>query len=209
MYELIILLLLMRTSAHGYKIAQVVNDIIGPYARISNGRLYPLLARLEQDGLIELSEEGEQPRHGERIARSYGITAAGRQRFHELMMDTTSNRGDYQRLFHLKVSVFLFVESAERLYLIDHYLHYCQTHILHVTAEIEDLAAGKHRFRRQEQWLPTTLDVMQHMADHWRLEIAWAQRLREQEEARQAGVHQGEVSPETLAAGPHEESGSA
>ncbi|HVU67236.1 MAG TPA: helix-turn-helix transcriptional regulator [Ktedonobacteraceae bacterium] len=179
MYELIILSLLMRAPAHGYKIAQVVNDIIGPYARISNGRLYPLLARLEQGGFIELSEEIEQPRSGERIARSYSIATAGRQRFHELMMDTTSNRGDYQRLFYLKVSVFLFIESAERLYLIDHYLHYCQTHILHLTAEIEDLAAKSH----QKLWLPPTLEVMQHRADQWRLEMAWARRLREREAA--------------------------
>ncbi len=212
MYELIILSLLMRAPAHGYKIAQVVNDIIGPYARVSNGRLYPLLTRLEQSGLIELSEEAEQPRHGERVARSYRITAAGRQRFHELMLDTTSNMGDYQRLFHLKASIFLFLAHAERLYLIDHYLHYCQTHIWHLTTEIEDLAARSQPFQQRDLWLPATLEVMQHRADQWRLELAWAQRLREREITYQAKEQHGGASPAECATTSRqsaEESGSA
>ena len=53
MYELIILSLLMRWNAHGYLIASIINDMIGPYAKVSNGRLYPLLAKLEEQGLIE------------------------------------------------------------------------------------------------------------------------------------------------------------
>ena len=48
MYELIILSLLMRFPLHGYLIAQIANDTIGPWAKISNGTLYPLLTRLEQ-----------------------------------------------------------------------------------------------------------------------------------------------------------------
>jgi DNA-binding PadR family transcriptional regulator len=41
MYELIILSLLMRSPAHGYLIAKIINDMFGPYTKISNGRLYP------------------------------------------------------------------------------------------------------------------------------------------------------------------------
>jgi DNA-binding PadR family transcriptional regulator len=103
MYELIILSLLMRFPAHGYLIAQIVNDIIGPYARISNGRLYPLLAKLEERGLIEAHEESSQALRGERSSRSYQITEEGRRRFHALMMDTTSNPGEYQRFFSTAV----------------------------------------------------------------------------------------------------------
>ncbi len=47
MYEFLILSQLMKNSAHGYLIASIINDIIGPYARVSNGRLYPLLAKME------------------------------------------------------------------------------------------------------------------------------------------------------------------
>ena len=49
MYELIILALLRYHHFHGYLIAKIINDIVGPYAKISNGRLYPLLAKLEKE----------------------------------------------------------------------------------------------------------------------------------------------------------------
>lgn len=181
MYELIILSLLMRIPAHGYLIAHILNDIIGPYARISSGRLYPLLARLEENGLIEVDEDALKEQRGERIARRYRITKAGRKRFHALMMDTTSNPGEYQRIFHQKVPMFFFLTDAERLYLLDHYINYCQAHVLHLVAEGEDLARGNYRRYEGDQWvMPATLDVMKHMADQWRLEVAWAQGLREQ-----------------------------
>ncbi len=57
MYELIILSQLMVQPAHGYMIAKIINDMIGPYARISNGRLYPLLSKLEKSGLIDPVKE--------------------------------------------------------------------------------------------------------------------------------------------------------
>ena len=43
MYELMILTFLMRGPMHGYLIANII-DISGPFAEVSNGRLYPLLA---------------------------------------------------------------------------------------------------------------------------------------------------------------------
>lgn len=184
MYELIILSLLMRIPAHGYLIAHILNAIIGPYARISSGRLYPLLARLEESRLIAFDEEAARAQRGERIARHYRITEAGRKRFHVLMMDTTSNPGEYQRIFHQKVPMFFFLTDAERLYLIDHYINYCQAHILHLVAEGEDLARGNYHRYEGDQWvMPATLDIMKHMADQWRLEVAWAQSLREQQPA--------------------------
>lgn len=187
MYELIILSLLMRSPSHGYLIAHIVNDIIGPYAKMSNGRLYPLLASLEKSGLIEVDEESAREQRGERTSRRYRITEAGRERFHVLMMDTTSNPGDYQRIFHQKPSMFAFLQVSERLFLLDHYINYCQAHVLHLITEREDLAKGNYHHFEGDKWgLETTLDVMQHMADQWRLEVAWAQRLRAREQVRLA-----------------------
>src|SRR6185312_5732422 len=139
MYELIILSFLARWPLHGYLIAKIINDMIGPYARLSNGRLYPLLAKLEAEGLIVAADGAEpQPTIGRR-QRVYTITEAGRLRFHALMLDTTSSPGDYQRIFWYKVPCLNLLDLHERLYLLDHYITYCQTHIFHLTAEIEDL----------------------------------------------------------------------
>jgi DNA-binding PadR family transcriptional regulator len=184
---LIILSLLVRFPAHGYLIAHIINDMIGPYARVSNGRLYPLLAKLEQDGLIEADDEIEPGQRGERNSRRYRITEVGRKRFYVLMLDMTSNLGEYQRMFHYKAPLLYLLKPADRLYLIDHYLNYCQAHVLHLTAEAEDLAIGysTHAYQGMELSLAATLDVMKHMTEQWRLEVAWALRLRAEEVARQ------------------------
>lgn len=190
LYELIILSLLIRRPGHGYFIASVINDMIGPYARISNGRLYPLLAKLEANGLVELDAE-TQPPVGERNTRTYQITEAGKKRFHTLMLDTTSNPGEYQRLFHQKVASFYFLQPLERLYLIDHYINYSQAHILHLAAESDDLAAGNfHAFPGDTQVLSAILGVTRHIADHWRLEADWALLLRQQELANLEALHE-------------------
>jgi DNA-binding PadR family transcriptional regulator len=188
MYELIILSFLIRSPMHGYLIARIINDMIGPYARFSNGRLYPLLAKLEEEGLIVAYTEPRDTHKGERQLRCYQITEEGRKRFHDLMMDTTSNPGDYQRLFLHKVPYLEFLKSTERMYLIDHYVNYCQAHVLHLTAEKEDLAHGNHISPAQ---LAVTLDVMQHIIDQWQLELDWAYSLREKD---LAGIKSREFS---------------
>src|SRR5690242_16472107 len=100
MYELMILGQLMtHSTAHGYLIARIINDCIGPYARVSNGRLYPLLTKLEQSGLIERYPEGDSRAQGDRQLRVYRITESGKQRFYELMRDTSGNPGEYQKIF--------------------------------------------------------------------------------------------------------------
>ena len=190
-YELLILSILMRGTAHGYLIASIINDIIGPYARLSNGRLYPLLSKLEELGMIIAVEKTGKNVKGDRNLHSYELTDGGRKRFHELMMDTTSNPGEYRQIYLQKVSVLRFLKPAERLYLIDHYINYCQAHILHLTAEREDLVAHKG-FELGPAHLSSTLNVMQHLIDQWQLELDWARSLREQElsQAEEMGVVQ-------------------
>lgn len=185
MYELIILSLLMRWPAHGYLITKIINDMIGPYAKLSNGRLYPLLAKLEVAGLIVANDETVKTHKGERRVRSYKITEDGRKRFHDLMLDTTSNPGEYQKLFLQKVPVLEFLKPTERLYLVDHYINYCQAHVLHLTAEAEALVreVNAKAFMSSSQ-LETTVNVMQHVADQWHLDLEWARSLREKEVAQ-------------------------
>jgi len=66
------------------------------------------------------------------------------------------------------------LKPAEQLYLIDHYINYCQAHILHLTAEREDLQVGKHL---SPAHLSATLKVMQHLMDQWGLELEWVRSL--------------------------------
>lgn len=175
LYELIILSLLMRQPAHGYMIGRIINDIIGPIARASNGRIYPLLAKLEEAGLLMATDEEQDGRP----TRVFRITEGGRLRFRELMMDTTSHPREYQELFSFKVSVFHLIAPADRLQLIDHYMHYCRSHVLHLergASEIQQagVAAAEENL----------LGMMQHRIRQWQLELAWAGSLRQKEEGR-------------------------
>jgi DNA-binding PadR family transcriptional regulator len=184
MYELLIFTLLVRRPFHGYLIAKIINDTIGPLARLSNGRLYPLLSKLEEQGLIEATKEVTDMREGNRPIHRYQITEAGRNRLRELMLDVTSNPGDYSKYFNIKVTTFDFLSLKERLHLIDHYIYYCQTHIMHLNAESEDLI--KHTDKPDYDLIPLDriIEVMQHRTRNWQAELDWAKSLREKEIAQ-------------------------
>jgi DNA-binding PadR family transcriptional regulator len=187
MYELVILGFLMRRPHHGYLISKIINDMIGPFARLSNGRLYPLLAKLEQEGLIAVVETQAEASATDRQHRSFQITDAGRTRFYELMMDTTSNPGDYQRIFWFKLANLHWLEPVDRLYLLDHYISFCQTHVFHLANERRDLEKKATAiYIMSDEQLEATLDTMRHLQAQWQLELDSARVWRAREADRMA-----------------------
>lgn len=193
-YELIILTLLARWPMHGYLISKITKDIAGPYGGLSSGRLYPLLAKLETQGLIAALPNGAERQSGRR-SRRYAITETGRTRFHELMMDTTSNLGDYRLLFWIKVSVLHLLELNEQLYLLDHYINYCQTHIFHYLAETADLRVKRGVF---DDYPAINREVIlftqEHILKFWQLELASAKEWRARVVARAEGLEADSAS---------------
>jgi len=184
MYELIILSLLMREPIHGYLISKIINDIIGPVAKVSHGWLYPRLAILEKEGLIVASLEGDAGKQGERQLRTYQITEDGRKRFYQLMMDTTSNPGEYSKFFWQKVSFLAYLHPAERLHLIDHYINYCQSHILHLKAQAKNLVEGEVQYHAMDlTQLEATLHILRRSTNHWQVDLEYANSLHEKEMA--------------------------
>jgi DNA-binding PadR family transcriptional regulator len=180
MYELIILSLLIRWPMHGYLIIKVTNDQIGPWAKISSGTLSTMLNRLEQTGLITILPQEHNPSRPDRRSRTFIITEEGRKRFRQLMMDTSSNLGDYQKLFYLKIGYFDLLHSDERLLLINHYVNYCQAIVLHTQTEMESIVyeLANHQ---NPLYLENVLRVMQHVVQLWQAEGDWIKNIREQE----------------------------
>jgi DNA-binding PadR family transcriptional regulator len=181
-YELIILSLLMRSPLHGYLILKIANDQIGPWAKISSGSLYQILAKLEHARIIAVMQHENQPATGERVDRQlrvFMITDEGRKRFRQVMMDTSSNLGDYQKLFRYKIAYIDLLQPRERLLLINHYVNYCQTYILHLETEMDALV---HELANQPNplYLKNVLNVMQHIKQQWQGELDWARSLREE-----------------------------
>ena len=180
MYELIILSLLMRMPMHGYLIVKITNDQIGPWAKISSGTLSTILNKLEQTGLIAIMlQESDLARSGRHL-RTYMITEEGRKRFHQLMMDTSSNLGDYQKFFHYKLVYMDLLAPDERVLLMNHYINYCQITILHLQTEMDALV---HELADHPTpaFLENILRVMKHIVQQWQAEFDWVKSVREEE----------------------------
>jgi DNA-binding PadR family transcriptional regulator len=180
MYELIILSLLMRMPMHGYLIVKITNDQIGPWAKISSGTLSTILNKLEQTGLIVVTSQESDSARSSRHLRTYMITEEGRKRFHQLMMDTSSNLGDYQKFFQYKMVYLDLLRPDERVLLMNHYLNYCQITILHLQTEMDGLV---HELADHPTpaFLENLLRVMQHIVQQWQAEFDWVKSVREQE----------------------------
>jgi DNA-binding PadR family transcriptional regulator len=180
MYELLVLSLLMHWPLYAYLIAEISNHILGPWEHISRGTLSTLLTRLEQDELIAPADPALVPFSTERPSRVFAITPAGRQRFYQLMMDTTSNQGTYQRLFRIKALHLEYISPEDQLSLVDHYLSYCQMGLHYQQAEARDFVTMPVRHLSVSSFYrASALDLMDLVCQQWQLELAWAQRLRE------------------------------
>jgi len=187
MYELLVLALLMHWPLYAYLIADIANHILGPWERISRGTLSSLLTRLEQAGLIVPADPTQVPFSTDRPSHVFALTPAGRERFYQLMMDTTSNQGTYQRLFRIKALHLEYIPPEDRLSLVDHYLSYCQMGLHYQQAQAHDFVTNPIKQSSVSTFYSAVaLDLMDLVSQQWQLELAWAQRLRERIVAAQA-----------------------
>ncbi len=180
MYELLVLSLLMHWPLHAYRLAKIANQIIGPEEQISTGTLSSLLTKLEQTGLINLADPALVPFPLERPSRVFALTAAGRERFFELMMDTTSHHGSYGRLFHIKALHLEFLPLESQLFLVEHYMAHCQQVLRSKQADRKDVSGNPLKQEHMSSSLREgAFTLMRLKAEQWQLEQAWGQSLRE------------------------------
>ena len=181
MYELLVLSLLMHWPLHAYRIAKIANDIIGPEEQISTGTLSTLLSKLAQTGLVTPADPGMTPFASDRPSRVFAITPAGRERFFALMLDTASHPGNYRRLFHIKSLHLEFLPPESQVFLVEHYMAYCQQFLRFKQADAQDVS--DHPLK-QEHMQPVfrerALALIRLKIEEWRLELAWVQSLRAQ-----------------------------
>lgn len=180
MYELFVLSLLMRYPLHAYLMAKIANDTIGPWEKLSQGTLSTLLKKLEKDGYVKVAASEKASVH-KRQSKAYEITDAGRERFVQLMMDTKSSLGSYTKLFHIKSLYLDYLPYKDQVYLVNHYLTYCETGLHHMQVEMQDYLSDKSKQDVNSGHFNNSVpELMQLFCDQWRLEIDWASKLREQ-----------------------------
>lgn len=191
MYELYILSLLMRGPMHGYLIAKIISDIIGPFAKVSHGSFYPLLARMEAEELI--ADSGGATPLGGRRQRIYRTTEAGHRRFHQLMMDTASSPGEYQKLFWAKMLSLDLLTLEERQYLFDHYLSYCQSHVFYLDRELAvlvDEAVPTVDEAANRAMRVLAAEIIRHHRSQWQFELEQVRQWRARVVSAIAGITQ-------------------
>lgn len=128
LYELFVLGELMVQPAYGYKLHESANRILGPSRPLSWGILYPLIRRLEQEGLatstVEKRREGF-PRAGRgQPRRVYTLTPTGKQRFFNLMLQPDEYNRDTPELFAIKLASLHFLTPVQRIDVLQWYRRY-------------------------------------------------------------------------------------
>jgi DNA-binding PadR family transcriptional regulator len=171
MYEFLILGALSRVQMHGYMIAKVLGNIIGPFRHLQWGALYPVLNRLQAEGLVTAEE---QPDEDGRVRKVYAITEQGRERLHQHLMDTESHSGTYDAVFPHKVSHFSLLTPQERLHLSRHYAVHAQQNLVHLERKLQDMT---HNPRLSPAQRDDICAVLNHRIEHWNHERAWAESL--------------------------------
>jgi DNA-binding PadR family transcriptional regulator len=179
MNELLVLALLMHWPLHAYKIAGMANNILGPEEQISRGTLSLLLVKLEREGLITDADPAQIVFPSERPSRALTITPAGRQRFAQLMLDTTSHPSFFRRLFHLKALHLEFLPLEQQVFLVEQYLNTCLSLIRDKEQEMQAFAASPDKREHMRSLFRERAQAyMRFKIEQWRLEVAWVQSLR-------------------------------
>jgi DNA-binding PadR family transcriptional regulator len=170
MYEVYVLGELMEEPMHGYLLPQILSTIIGPYRKMSWGALYPLIHRLEEDGLIEPCER--EDKLGTRQRKAYAITEAGRARFHELMAERGEYDADYRDLFTIKLSKFTHVDRLTQLDILRHYRGYVEDLREYLQARLREVTTNPYISEAER---PSILRALNHRVQLMRVDMQWVE----------------------------------
>lgn len=147
MLELSALGLLQREPLHGYRLKQQLELFMSSCISVNYGAIYPLLQRLEMRGYIETiaAESGETG-----VSRKiYGITAGGRDRLREKMMESPHESWVNSRSrFAIKFFFFGDLEPEARCTLMERRLQVCQ-----LRREAFETQSLPEDFYQKEAWL--------------------------------------------------------
>ena len=171
MYELFLLGKLLARPWYGYEFHQVLNAFVGPTRQVSWGTIYPLFRRLQTQGFIRpashQTSEGGPDRH------AYTITAAGKRRFHELMIEERKKNADYRETFRAKVGNFSRVDISTRKSVTRNYLQRIVAIRAHTTQKYDSV---QHVATLNEDERTMILRAIRHERSLAEYEINWLQK---------------------------------
>ena len=171
MYELFTLGQLMDRPMHGYLLHQIISVAIGPLRQMSWGALYPLVRRLEREGLIGQHEQ--QADQGGHQRKMYAITEAGRARFRQLMLVPGVYNADYPDTFNIKFCNFHNIATGEQLLVLEHYRVFLGWQRDYFQAQRQRIAAHAEI---SESKRPQILRVLEHRQRLLEADTVWVEQ---------------------------------
>lgn len=171
MLELAILGFLHDGPVHGYELKQHLSRLTGHFRPISDGALYPAIARLEKQGFLVKTEE---PGENGTIRRVLQMTPSGQEKFRELMHDVSNlDISDRNRFFTL-LAFLRYLSPKEQKKILERRLDFLDAGpkrgFFHKTDQSSEVAAPHDAFRKgmlhiarettrvERQWLRETID---------------------------------------------------
>lgn len=188
MLELSAFGVLQRQPLHGYRLKQKLELFMSSCISVNYGAIYPLLKRLEERGqIVTITEEAGDAGCPRKI---YGITAKGRDRWRQKMLEHPQESWVNSRSrFQIKFFFFGDLEAPERIKLLEHRLRVCylrQDYLEGQQAEHDYFVD----FYQVASWEKCT-DTLQ-------LEIQWLTEQLAREQSAIESVHNSPTSPESV-----------
>ena len=174
LYELFVLGELMVQPTYGYKLHENANRILGPLRPLSWGTLYPLIRRLEQEGLTTASVE--KRREGFPLAgrgqprRVYTLTSAGKQRFFDLMLTSAEYSRDTPELFFVKLARLQLLAPVQRISVLQWYRRYVFDLHRYYQASRQEVLSNAEIPEGERPFLVQLLDYRYHTLQ---AELSW------------------------------------
>ncbi len=178
-YELFVLGELMVQPMYGYWLHEVVNHVLGPFHQLSWGTLYPLIRRLEQEGLATSETEHKHghfshaAREQAQARRVYRITEAGRERFFALMLDPGEYSNACPDLFTIKLTKFGFLTPEQRLLVLHQYRDYLSYLRGYWQGGQSEFSDASKEAAISESELPFILQLFDYHQHNLSAEISW------------------------------------
>lgn len=188
-YELFVLGELMVQPMYGYHLHEIANRILGPLRPLSWGIIYPLIRRLEQEGLttsaIERRRQGFPRTERGQPRRIYAITPTGRERFLALMLTPSEYSRDTPEVFVIKLTKFQFLTSAQRQGVLQWYRSYLRDLRTYYQEARSEILRNPEIAQEERPWIVQSVDYRLHALD---ADLSWL-------DSQIADVHGGEQAP--------------
>ena len=178
MYELFVLGELMDGPHYGYLLRDILGRLLGPFRHISWGVLYPLIRRLEREGLIVPDEKTDAGRsesiQGNQQRKQYCITETGQRRFLALMLETGDYTADYPELFLIKLNNLDHLTNEQKLVVLWHYREYLQVEKKYLQEGQRNISGGTLSIPEDQR--AHVLDIISFRLSGIQAEIDWVAR---------------------------------